>query len=183
VRCPPLRRQAAPRWRPSVPSSIIDEYFGTKLTDPYYRYLEDLKNPEVAEWFKGQNPYTRSVLAKISRRDALLARIRELDQSTPARLSYVGIIPGGRYFYIKMLPREPVGKLYLRDGLDGKERLLLDPAKYPAPEGSHNAINYVSPSTDGKLVAVGVSPGGSEDSVIHTFKTALDRRRNKLRRR
>jgi len=157
ARCPPLRRQAALRRRPSV------------------RYLEDLKNPEVAEWFKGQNASTRSVLARISGRDALLARIRELDHSTPARLSYAGIIPGGRYFYVKMLPTGPVGKLYVRDGLDGKERRLLDPAKYPAPEGSHNAINYVSPSMDGKLVAVGVSPGGSEDSVIRTFEVETDK--------
>ena len=148
---------------------VIDDYFGTKLTDPY-RYIEDLKSSEVQDWFKGQDAYTRSVFAKIPGRDALLARIRELDQSTPAKVRDFNLVPGGRYFYTKMLPSEPVGKLYVRDGLGGSERLLLDPAKYPAPEGSHNAINYFSPSFDGKMIAVGVSPGGSEDAIIHVFE-------------
>ncbi|HLY42887.1 MAG TPA: prolyl oligopeptidase family serine peptidase [Terracidiphilus sp.] len=149
--------------------AVTTDYFGVTLTDPY-RYIENLKDPEVEAWFKGQNAYTRSVLSRIPGRDALLARIKELDQSVPARVSDVNMVPGGRYFYEKMLASEIVSKLYVRDGLNGQERLLLDPAKYPAPEGSHNAISYYNPSFDGKMVAVGVSPGGSENAVIHIFE-------------
>ena len=76
-------------------------------------------------------------------------------------------MPGGRYFYQKTLPSEIVPKLYVRDGLNGTERLLLDPDKYPAPAGSHNAISDYTPSWDGKLVGVAVSAGGSEVGVIH----------------
>ncbi|HUN86167.1 MAG TPA: prolyl oligopeptidase family serine peptidase [Terracidiphilus sp.] len=155
---------AAPPVAPIHP--VTTDYYGTKLTDPY-RYMENLKDPEVEAWFKGQNAYTRGVLAKIPGRDALLARIRELDRSTPAKVSNVNIVPGGRYFYEKMLASEIVPRLYVRDGLDGTERVLLDPSKYPAPAGSHNAISYYSPSLDGKMVAVGVSAGGSENAIIH----------------
>jgi len=132
--------------------------------------MEDLTDPEVAAWFKSQNDYTRGVLGKIPGRDALLKRIEELDQSTPAKVSDVNRVPGGRYFYQKMLANEIVPKLYVRDGLDGQERVLLDPAKYPAPAGSHNSISYYAPSWDGKMVAVGVSEGGSENAIIHILE-------------
>ncbi len=169
---PALTAQDAPP--PSAPPvapvrPVTDTYFGVQVTDPY-RYMENLTDPDVEAWFKGQNEYTRGVLAKIPGRNALLARIRELDQSTPAKVSDVNLIPGGRIFYRKMLATETVPKLYVRDGLDGKERILLDPAKYQADPGSHNAISYYSPSWDGKMVAVGVSPGGSENAIIHILE-------------
>ncbi len=74
---PPSKSAAAPAAPPVAPvRPVTDDYFGTKVVDPY-RYMENLKDPKVAAWFKGQNAYTRAVLAKIPGRDALLARIRE----------------------------------------------------------------------------------------------------------
>jgi len=158
---------AAPHAPPVAPiRPVTNDYYGTKVVDPY-RYMEDLKDPEVEAWFKGQNAYTRGVLAKIPGRDALLARIRDLDASRPAKVSSVQQIPGGRYFYEKMLSTEIVARLYVRDGLTGQEKVLLDPAKYPARPGAHNAISYYTPSWNGGMVAVGVSAGGSENAVIH----------------
>jgi prolyl oligopeptidase len=161
---------AAPAAPPIAPvRPVTDTYFGVTVTDPY-RYMENLSDPDVTAWFKGQDAYTRSALAKIPGRDALLARIRELDESRPSDVSDFNVIPGGRYFYKKRLSTENVSKLYVRDGLDGAERLLLDPAKYPTDPGSHNAISYYSLSPDGKMVAVGVSPGGSENAIIHIIE-------------
>jgi prolyl oligopeptidase len=148
---------------------VTTDYFGVTVADPY-RYIENLEDPAVAAWFKDQNAYTRAALGKIPGHDALLKRIKELDQSRPARVGGVNLLPGGRYFYRKTMPNEIVARLYVRDGLAGQERLLLDPEKYPAPAGSHSAISYFNPSMDGKLVAVGVSPGGSENAVIHILE-------------
>lgn len=159
---------AAPPAKPPVAPirPVTTDYYGTKVVDPY-RYMEDLKDPQVDAWFRGQNAYTRAQLAKIPGRNALLARIRELDASTPARVSAVNRLPGGRYFYEKELANEIVARLYVRDGLDGQERVLIDPNHYPAPKGSHNVISYYVPSADGKLVAAGISAGGSENATIH----------------
>jgi prolyl oligopeptidase len=53
---------AAPSAPPVAPvRAVTDDYHGTKVVDPY-RYMEDLKDPEVQVWFKGQNDYTRAVL-------------------------------------------------------------------------------------------------------------------------
>ncbi len=170
-----LAQGGAPAAPPVAPiRPVVDEYFGTKITDPY-RYIENLSDPEVDAWFKAQNAFTRAALAKIPGRDVLLGRIRELDRSKPARVTDLNIAPGGRYFYEKTLPEEIVSRLYVRDGLNGTERLLLNPEKYPAPEGSHNTINYYSPSWDGKMVAVGISPGGSENAVVHILEVDTDK--------
>src|ERR1700726_4589045 len=78
---------SAPLAPPAAPvRTVTDEYFGVKVADPY-RYMEDLKNPEIAAWFKGQNDYTRAVLNRIPGRSAFLTRIKALDESAPARVT------------------------------------------------------------------------------------------------
>ena len=81
---PALTAQNAPPVAPVRP--VTDTYFGVPVTDPY-RYMENLSDPDVAAWFKGQDTYTRGVLAKIPGRDALVARIRELDKSREFNLA------------------------------------------------------------------------------------------------
>lgn len=150
---------------------VTEEYFGVKVVDPY-RYMEDLQNPEVIAWFKGQNDYTRAVLASIPGRDPLMARIKTLDEGAEARISDVRRLPGDQYFYQKRLASEDVPKLYKRDGLESEEKLLVDPKSYETPGGPHFVISYYQPSMDGKYAAVGVSAAGSEDATLRVFDTA-----------
>jgi prolyl oligopeptidase len=161
---------------PSVPPVaavrvVTDEYFGVKVADPY-RYMEDLTNPEVTAWFKGQNDYTRAVLGRIPGRADLLARIKTLDEGAPARITDLRRLPGDRYFYQKRLASEDVAKLYVRDGLKSDERLLVDPTKFATAGGPHYVISYYAPSFDGKYVAAGISAAGSEDAVLRVFDTS-----------
>ena len=153
---------------------VTDDYFGTKVVDPY-RYMENLKDPQVQAWFKAQDDYTRAVLAKIPGRQQLLERIKQLDQGAPYRVSNVQRYQGDRYFYEKRLAKEEVSKLYERDGLAGEEKLLVDPGKFVTAPGTHYTLNYYVPSYDGRYVAYGVSPGGSEDAVIHILDLATGR--------
>ena len=159
--------QSAP---PTTPvREVTDDYFGTKVTDPY-RWLESTKDPEVVAWMKAQNDYTRAVLAGIPGRDQLLTRIKALDNSG----SVVSALQvwGGRYFYLKTEPGSDNRKLYVRDKLDAAERLLIDPEKLTTADGRHFSIDYFQPSIDGKYVAYGISPGGSENSVLHVLESA-----------
>jgi prolyl oligopeptidase len=160
---------------PPAPTRIvIDEYYGNKIEDPY-RYMEDLQNPEVQAWFKAQNDYTRSVLARIPGRGDLLNRIRQLDEATAGRVFDFRLLPGERYFYQKVLSSENVAKLYTRNGLGAPERVIADPAKI-TPVGSPSfVLNYYATSFDGSRVAYGASPGGSEDAVIHVVDVETGR--------
>ena len=147
---------------------VTDEYFGIKVADPY-RYMEDLTNPEVIAWFKGQNDYTRAILGRIPGRATLLAGIKTLDEGAPARITDLRRLPGDRYFYQKRLASEDVSKLYVRDGLQRGERLLVDPTKFATAGGPHYVISYYAPSFDGRYVAAGISAAGSEDAVLRVF--------------
>ncbi len=153
---------------------VTDDYFGTKITDPY-RYMENLKDPEVQAWFRAQDNYTRAVLEKIPGRQQLLERIKQLDQSAPYRIGDVQRYEGDKYYYEKRLATEDVSKLYERDGLGGEEKLLVDPGKFVTAPGTHYSLNYYVPSYDGRYIAYGVSPGGSEDAVIHILDTSTGR--------
>jgi prolyl oligopeptidase len=156
---------ASPAEAPVKP--VTDDYYGTKVVDPY-RYMEDLKDPDVQAWMKAQNDYTRAALARIPGRQQLLARIRELDQSVPwvdARR-----LPGDLYLILKRLPTDDVSKLYLRRGVNGEDKLLVDPEKItlaPADQGKGKNViqgptGSLAVSNDGEYIALGVVPGGDE---------------------
>jgi prolyl oligopeptidase len=147
---------SAPSAPPVAPvRAVTDDYHGTKVVDPY-RYMEDLKDPEVQVWFKGQNDYTRAVLASLPGRAQLLLRIRELDQSVP--LVAARQLPGDRYVIWKQLPTEDVFKLYLRSGLNGQDRLLIDPEKITltATNQSKGKNEFLSPLTTRYPMTAGI---------------------------
>lgn len=153
---------------------VTDEYFGTKVVDPY-RYMENLNDAEVKAWFKSEDDFTRAALAKISGRQRLLDRIMQLDQSAAYQVGNVQRFRGEKYFYQKILASEEVSKVYEREGLGGTEKLLVDPNKFVTTPGSHYSLDYYVPSFDGRYVAYGVSPGGSENAVIHILDVVSGR--------
>ncbi|PYQ13148.1 MAG: S9 family peptidase [Acidobacteria bacterium] len=171
----PSPAQERPPAKPPVAPirEVVDNYFGTEVTDPY-RYMENLEDPEVQAWLKAQNDYSHSILGRIPGHAQLLARVKELDESAPSRVWGVRRLPSGRLFYLKALSQEPIFKLYMRDGLAGPEKLLLDPEKIAAGNPPY-AIDYYTPSNDGRYVAYGVSPGGSEAAVMHILDTIKTR--------
>ncbi|MCU1272923.1 MAG: family peptidase [Bryobacterales bacterium] len=148
---------------------VTEDYFGTKVSDPY-RWLENTSEPEVVSWMKAQNDYTREALSKIPGREQLLDRIKSLDNAGATVFSLQ--VWGGHYFYLKTEPGSDNRKLYVRDTVSAPERLLVDPEKLTAADGKHFSIDYFQPSLDGQLIAYGMSPGGSEDSVLHVLETA-----------
>jgi prolyl oligopeptidase len=150
--------------------SVSDSYFDVQVEDPY-RYMENLSDPEVQAWVKSQADYTRSILDMIPGRQQLLDRVQTIDKAISARISDVRRLPNDLFFYLKRQPQDNVFKLYVRNGLAGQERLLVDPETYAQATGKPHAINYFEPSWDGKYMAYGISAAGSEDAVIHVIDT------------
>ncbi len=171
----------APTKPPVAPvRPVTDDYYGTKIVDNY-RYMENLKDPEVQEWFKNQNDYTRATLASIPGREKIQASLRETVQSVISNVNgVVRVGPGDLYFYQKRLPGENASKLYLRHGLSGEEKLLADPEKITLAASRQskgkNAIAGYTVSVDGKYVAANITPGGSEnDTEVHVIDVATGR--------
>ena len=77
--------------------NVTDDYFGTKVTDPF-RWLEDQNSPETRAWIDKQNDYTNSILSKLPGRDVLRTRLSAL-----YKVDSIGmpVEHGGRYFFYK----------------------------------------------------------------------------------
>jgi len=165
----PAFAQTAPPMAPV--RAVVDTYYGVPITDNY-RWMEAGHNAELDSWMKAQNSYTRSMLDRIPGRAALQARIGALSQA--GTLVYSVQRVGSQVFYLKLAPGDEIEKLYVRNGFQGTERLLVDPARLTAGD-THFALDYFIPSLDGKYLAYGVSPGGSEESVLHIMEIATGR--------
>lgn len=139
-----------------------DTYFGVTYKDPY-RWLEYIKQPEVETWFKQQADYTNSILNKLKGRDELIAEWKKLDKLQPPVINGRSY-ENGRIFYRKTMPGENVGKLYYREGMNGKEQLLFDPATYV--KGEVLSLQSAQPSYDGKKIAIAYSKLGAEVSTL-----------------
>ena len=151
---------------------VITDYFGTPVADNY-RYMEDLKDPQVQAWMRGQNQYTRQLIERIPGRAALAQRLQSLLGSDLRRNSFQR--REERLFYLVLQPGAQVPKLAWRDGVGGKEHILVDPAKLATDKAHHFALDWYSPSWDGRYVVYGISEGGSENSVLHVREVASGR--------
>ena len=137
-------------------------YWGFTYKDPY-RWLENIKSPEVENWYKQQADLTSSVLNKITGRDELVEEYKKLNKLQPPKINSRSF-EGGRVFYKKTMPGEKVAKLYYRQGMTGQEILLFDPTTYIT--GKTLSIEGLMPSYDGKKIIIWYSEGGAEISTI-----------------
>ena len=152
--------------QPVAPVKVVtDEYFGVKIDDPY-QYIEDMKNPEVEQWFKGQGDYSRTVLDRINGRDELIAKFKELDSRRSSRIFNLNITENDFYFYAKMTPEDETGKLFMRKGFEGEEHLLFDPSTYKIEDKVQYTIGSIVPNIDGSLLGFTLAANGSESSSI-----------------
>ena len=163
---------ASAQTKPPAPPvrNVTDTHFGTAVPDPY-RYFEDLKNPDVAGWMKAEAEYTKAVLRKIPGRDTLLKEVTARGDAAAARVTSVQVV-GSKVYYQKRRATDNLFKLYVRDGVRGSERLLVDPEAIKAKADEHYALDYYAPSPDNRYLAYGVSPAGSEESVLHVLDLA-----------
>ena len=138
----------------------MDVCHGVEVRDPY-RWLEDGEADEVRRWSEAQARHTRAALDAIPFTAAIRARLRVLFS---IGLVSAPVVRGDRYFHQRRSGDQEQPVLYLRHGRDGGDRVLLDPAALA--EDRTSALDWYHPSDDGRLLAYGVSEGGSEKSVL-----------------
>ena len=144
---------------------VVDITTGRKIVDNY-RWLENGSSPETQKWVSEEMAYTRAILDPLPGRDAIHKRLTELLSIGNITAPFLA---GKHYFYTKRegMQNQPV--LYVRDGLNGPDRVLVD-ANQLAADGTI-ALDWFQPSDNGKYVAYGTSPSGSEMSTLHVIET------------
>ena len=150
---------------------VSETMHGVVVKDPY-RYLEQVRTPEVQAWYQAQGDYTRATLDQIAMRDGLERRITDLTSASGDAIGSISRMPGDKILYLKRPKGERQFKLAMRIGLQGAERILVDPEVDAKRTGVPHAINYFRPSWDGKYVAYGLSAGGSENASLHILDVA-----------
>jgi prolyl oligopeptidase len=152
-----------PNYPPTRTTDAVESLHGETIPDPY-RWLEDGESPDTRAWTEAQNALTRSYLDAVPGRARLRARLDQLlaigaiGVPTPAR---------GRYFYQRRDGRQNQPVLYLREGVHGEDRAVVDPNALDP--GGTVALDWYYPSDDGRLLAYGLSENGSEQSVLHVL--------------
>jgi prolyl oligopeptidase len=148
--------------------------------DPF-RWLEEGDAPVVVRWTEAQNAATRKALDPLPGRAALEARLGRLFSTGSLGVPVSRARGHGhghaqdqgrdqgrdkerRYFYTRRDGAQNQPVLYLRDGLQGADRALVD-VNRERVDGTR-ALDWWFPSDDGARVAYGSSDDGSEESLL-----------------
>ena len=134
---------------------------GVKVQDPY-RWLEDGESAETRHWIESQTAYTGAYLSGLPTRESIRSRMSEILAS--GSISAPGE-SGGRYFYSRRSGDQDQPVVYMREGLDGQDRALLDPNQMS--EDGTTTVDWYVPSKDGRLLAYGKSVEGTETSTMY----------------
>ena len=159
----PIAAQTDLRPPESRRDDVKEVIHGVTIADPY-RWLEDRKSPETQAWIEAQNKYTESLLSKIPGREALRRRLTELlrvDTLTLPRERH------GRYFFARRGADQDLFVIYMRQGEDGKDQVLIDP--HPLSPDHTTSVNLQDVSEEGTLLAYGLRRGGQDEEEIHFF--------------
>jgi prolyl oligopeptidase len=152
---------------PHTPVEAVTETLhGVSVTDPY-RWLEDQNSPRTREWLAAQTLYARSHFDAIAGRERIRRRVRELlDVELCDSLQKVGT----RYFFRKRVPGQEQPGIFCRDGIDGKDQLLIDPAEQGT--GIYTAVKPLRVSPDGRLLLYEVKQGGERSGTFELLEIA-----------
>ena len=135
--------------------NTVDTYFGTQVADPY-RWLEDDRSAETAQWVKAQNDFTFGYLSKIPYRQAIKEKLEKLWNYEKLSAPFT---EGDYTYYYKNDGLQNQSVLY-RKNKEGKEEIFLNPNTF-SKDGT-TSLGDVAFSEDGSLVAYLISEGGSD---------------------
>jgi prolyl oligopeptidase len=147
--------QAQIKYPQTKKTDKVDSYFETKIPDPY-RWLEDDRSTETADWVKAQNQLTFGYLSAIPFRNAIKERMEKLWNYEKVSAPF----KEGKYtYYYKNNGLQNQSVLYRKDN-SGKEELFLDPNTFS--KDATTSLDAVSFSKDGSLCAYSISEAGSD---------------------
>jgi prolyl oligopeptidase len=160
------RALTRPNYPPARLGDGADDFFGTKIADPY-RWLENADSPETRAWIDAENRLTAAYLEQVSQRPAihhLLTRLWDYERyGVPSQ-------EGPYYIYGRNDGLQNQAVIYRAAALDGEAAVLLDPNHLSA-DGTV-ALSGASFTDDGERLAYGLSSSGSDWIDWHVREVA-----------
>ncbi len=153
---------------PEAPKdATVDEYFGTKVADPY-RPLENDTAAATVAWVEAENRVTNDYLSKIPFREDIRKRLTDLANYKKIGTPWLGY--DNKYYYSANDGLQNQSVIYRKATLDSPAEIFLDPNKL-SDDGTV-ALTGLSMSPDGKYMAYTISRSGSDWTEIYVMDTA-----------
>ena len=146
----------------------VDDYFGTKVSDPY-RWLEDDNAANTKNWIKTEQFFTEKYLSKIPFR-ALIKKQIEKTYNYPRH--YSGFKAGEYIFFSKNNGLQNQSVYYYQKGLKGLPKIFIDPNTL-SKDGSIS-VTLDGPSYDKKYLAYHINKNGSDWSTSYFVEIATN---------
>jgi prolyl oligopeptidase len=158
----------SPTYPATARGDVAEEQFGERVADPS-RWLENdvRRDNEVRAWVTAQNEVTNRYLSALPGRAAFRARMTQIYDferfGTPRQR-------GGHYFYTRNNGLQNQAVLYVRDGLTGTPRVLIDPNTW-SQDGA-TALAEWTPSHDGSRLLYSIQDGGTDWRTVRVLDVA-----------
>ena len=167
---PSLAAQSPLHYPVTRKSDQVDTYFGTQVADPY-RWLEDTDSPETKQWVTAENALTFDYLGAIPERAAIKEQLTRI-WNYPKYA--VPLKRGKSYFYTENSGLQNQAVLYMKRGLKGEKKLVLDPNTL-STDGTV-ALGPWNATENGKYLAYAVANAGSdwEEIRVRDIEKAKD---------
>ncbi len=149
---------------------VENDYFGTKVSDPY-QWLENDTSAQTGAWVDAQIAVTRNYLDSIPFRSKLAKRFEELYNFEKVGAPQKA---GDYYFIYKNSGLEPQGKYFVRKGLDGADELFLD--VNTIAEGGLASASLAGADDKNRYMAVNINEAGSDWSRIEVYDIATKKK-------
>jgi prolyl oligopeptidase len=150
--------------------NVSDIYHGKIIDDPY-RWLEDYNSKEVKDWVEKQNDITFEYIKSYSYYIKINHKLKELwnypKYSVPKKKDNYYF-----YYYNDGLQNQSI--LYVKEGLTGEPKILINPNEL-SKDGTIS-LNKFEVSNDNKYIAYSISQNGSdyEEIRIRNIETGED---------
>jgi prolyl oligopeptidase len=159
---------------PAPPASPAEErtetIHGVSVSDPY-QWLEESSSPRVRSWIAAQQKYTSSLL---DQRPDVAGLRRDILELTDIEEAQRVLYRAGKYFILKKVPGNGIASLFLRQGENGKDELLIEPKAWSTDQS--DTMDLLNASKDGKIISYSRRHGGRDQVSIRFYD--VDARRD-----
>jgi prolyl oligopeptidase len=154
---------------------IVDTLYNKIIEDPY-RYMENVEDTVVLDWYKKQTLYAKNKISKIKNREKIIELQNSLNEKNKEETSRLKITNNNKFFYLKRNNNQDIRQLYFRDGFSGEEHFLFNPDDFK--KGS--VISYFAPNWNGSNVAIAITKNDVEIGDIIIFDVVNNKLNKKV---
>lgn len=142
---------------------VVDTLHGTAVADPY-RWLEDQEAPATRDWIAQQNAYTDTIMDKLPGKESLRSIYSSLLKTESMSLP---VKRGNRYFFTKVAADQDLGIIYMREGMDGEDQVLVDP--HSMSDDNTTSVSLADVAADGSHIVYNVRVGGVDEVEVRVM--------------